>query len=107
MNFKETSIFTKQITELLSDDEYRKLQSLLNTHPNSGPIIPGTGGLRKLRWKVQGRGKSGGIRVIYYWFDPKDEILMLFMFLKNQQANLTAYQKKMLERAVKEEYHGK
>jgi mRNA-degrading endonuclease RelE of RelBE toxin-antitoxin system len=63
----ETPIFTRIIKEIMSDDEYRELQEALVNRPNSGDLIKKSGGLRKVRWKLQGRGKSGGIRVIYYW----------------------------------------
>ena len=63
----ETSVFTRRIKELMSDDEYRELQEALVIRPVRGVIIQGSGGLRKLRWKLEGKGKSGGIRVIYYW----------------------------------------
>jgi mRNA-degrading endonuclease RelE of RelBE toxin-antitoxin system len=68
---------------LLSDEEYRTLQLHLAAHPNSGAVIKGTGGLRKLRWSVAGRGKRGGARIIYYWAVSDNTILMLYGFPKN------------------------
>jgi mRNA-degrading endonuclease RelE of RelBE toxin-antitoxin system len=62
----ETPIFTKQLLATLSDDEYRLFQNMLLTRPDAGKVIPGSGGLRKLRWTAEGRGKRGGLRVIYY-----------------------------------------
>jgi mRNA-degrading endonuclease RelE of RelBE toxin-antitoxin system len=67
MQFIETSIFTRQVTSLLTDDEYSQLQVALFTHPEMGSIIPRSGGLRKVRWSMSGRGKRGGVRAIYYW----------------------------------------
>ena len=93
----ETSIFTKRVIEILSDDEYKELQSFLAANPDVGDIIPGSQGLRKLRWKSQGRGKRGGARVIYYWFKQEDLLLMLFMFRKNEQSDLTPAQVKQLK----------
>ena len=78
----ETSIFTRRIAELLSDDEYRELQATLVERPKAGPVIPGSGGLRKLRWSASGRGKRGGARVIYYWATEQDHLLMLFIYAK-------------------------
>ncbi len=62
----ETPIFTRLTNEMMTDDEYRELQEALVNRPESGDLIKKSGGLRKVRWKLQGRGKSGGIRVIYY-----------------------------------------
>ena len=65
MEFVETSIFTQRITKLLTDDEYYDLQAMLAEHPKAGDVIPGAGGLRKLRWRAAGRSKRGGLRIIY------------------------------------------
>jgi hypothetical protein len=100
----ETSIFTRQVQAFLSDEEYRHLQMTLVLHPDLGAVIPGSGGLRKVRWAVSGRGKRGGVRTIYYWAVLHDKILMLFMYTKNEQDNLTAEQLKVLRRIVEEEY---
>ncbi len=62
----ETPVFTKQVITLLNDDEYKMLQQYLICRPDAGALIVGGGGLRKLRWKLPGKGKSGGIRTIYY-----------------------------------------
>ena len=82
----ETSAFTKAISDLLDDDRYAALQEMLAENPDAGDLIPGTGGLRKLRWAVPGRGKRGGMRIIYYWVMPKDQIFMLLVYRKNQSA---------------------
>ena len=66
LTFVETKLFTKRLREYLADDEYRALQEALIANPQAGDIIRGSGGVRKLRWNVAGRGKRGGIRVIYY-----------------------------------------
>jgi len=100
----ETSFFTRQVQELLSAEEYRKLQMALILHPGMGPIIPGSGGLRKVRWSIGGRGKSGGVRTIYYWAVAADQILMLFLYAKNEQEDLTPDQLKVLRKIVEEEY---
>jgi mRNA-degrading endonuclease RelE of RelBE toxin-antitoxin system len=75
----ETSIFTRQVLALLADDEYRDLQEMLTNSPNVGSIIVGSGGLRKVRWGAQGKGKRGGVRVIYYWAVKPEQLLMLFI----------------------------
>jgi mRNA-degrading endonuclease RelE of RelBE toxin-antitoxin system len=96
MLFVETPVFTKRVLETLTDDEYRELQHFLVQCPDAGDIIPGGHGLRKLRWTISGRGKQGGTRVIYYWLRPRDTILMLFVFRKNERSDLTKDQLKTL-----------
>jgi mRNA-degrading endonuclease RelE of RelBE toxin-antitoxin system len=103
----ETSIFTKQIQMFLSDDEYRLLQAMLVERPDSGVVIPHSGGLRKIRWSAKGHGKSGGVRAIYYWLVSDERILMLFLYPKNIQDNLTPQQIKVLRQIIEEEYHGR
>ena len=102
--FRETSIFTRQITELLSDDELNALQWALMTDPESGDLIRGSGGLRKLRWAGSGRGKRGGLRIIYYWHVPGGSILLLLAYLKNEQDNLTTAQLKFLKSIIETEF---
>lgn len=67
MVIKETSVFTKQCLKLLDPESYRLLQLRLVSEPSAGDVIKGTGGLRKIRWQGSGRGKRGGVRVVYYW----------------------------------------
>ncbi len=103
MLFVETSVFTRQVQELLSDEAYRLLQLLLVDRPDSGPVISGSGGLRKVRWILQGRGKRGGVRVIYYWARESERILMLLMYAKNERDALSPTQLKGLRRVVETE----
>jgi len=100
----ETPIFTKQLLSALSDNDYRLFQTVLLERPDAGKVIPGSGGLRKLRWAAEGRGKRGGLRVIYYWF-MQGTILLLFIYPKNVQEDLTPDQLKQLKKVVEEEYH--
>ena len=67
MEIAETTIFTREITRILPDEEYQELQAFLVEHPKSGVVIKGSGGLRKIRWAIKNSGKSGGIRNIYYY----------------------------------------
>lgn len=101
----ETPIFTKQVLSTLSDDEYRLLQQVLLERPDAGKVISGSGGLRKLRWAAEGRGKRGGVRVIYYWLTAQSAILLLFIYPKNIQDDLTPDQLKKLKKIIEEEYH--
>ena len=101
MIFIETPTFTKEISSLISDDNYRMLQSALMLRPDSGKMIKGSGGLRKIRWNLPGSGKRGALRVIYYW-DPPDTIFMLFPYRKSDQEDLTSDQLKILRQVVKE-----
>jgi mRNA-degrading endonuclease RelE of RelBE toxin-antitoxin system len=103
MKIIETSIFTKKVISLLSDEEYRNLQNELILNPEKGKIMRGSGGLRKMRWGISGRGKSGGVRIIYYWVKNKETILMLIVYPKNEQDNLTPSQMKILKSIVEKE----
>lgn len=102
MVFVETPLFTKLIKELLTDDEYRELQEVLLTRPEAGDLIPGSGGLRKIRWRVAGKGKRGGIRVIYYWYKLEDSFYMLIAYKKSATEDLTKNQLKVLRQLVQE-----
>lgn len=104
MEIIETSIFTRQVNTLLSDDEYHQLQMALLLNPCLGQVIPGSGGLRKVRWSLAGRGKRGGARAIYYWVVNDEKILMLYLNAKNKQGNLTPDQLKTLRKIIEEEY---
>lgn len=103
MRFVETPVFTREVTELLSDEEYRGLQLALLFRPEQGPLIPRSGGLRKLRWRRGGGGKRGGLRVIYYWDKDADTVYMLFAYPKTKQEDLTSSQLRVLSKLVREE----
>ena len=102
MEFIETPVFTRLVLKLLPDDDYSELQRFLTEHPEAGAIIRGSGGIRKLRWTGSGRGKRGGLRVIYFWFVSDDQILMLLAYPKNEKDDLNADEIKVLRRLVQE-----
>ena len=102
MLFIETPIFTKLVTDLIPDEEYRKIQLALVLRPEAGKIIPGSGGLRKIRWKSVGGGKRGGLRLIYFWDVPQNRIYMLLIYKKSKQDDLTQNQLKLLRHLVRE-----
>lgn len=104
MVFIETSTFSRIIRSLLSDVEYRELQSALVEHPALGNLIRGGAGLRKLRWARKGAGKSGGIRTIYYWAVAHDQVLMVYAYPKNEMADLTDKQLAELAKVAKKEF---
>jgi hypothetical protein len=107
MKFIETTVFTRQIQELMVDDDYRLMQDTLLVRPELGSIIPGSGGIRKVRWGSQGRGKRGSNRVIYYWAVNDETLFMLLAYGKSKQENLSQSQVQTLKRMVKEEFnHG-
>jgi mRNA-degrading endonuclease RelE of RelBE toxin-antitoxin system len=103
MVFVEFPNFTKQVTGLLDDEDYRKLQAALIANPDLGDLIRGTGGLRKVRWSVKGRGKRGGVRVIYYWITRRDQVLLLVIYPKSARDDLTADERKLLAKLVERE----
>lgn len=100
----ETSLFTRRVFKLLKDEQYRELQAELVVDPTKGAIIRGSGGIRKLRWETEGRGKSGGVRVIYYWATIQSIVLMLLIYSKNEQDDLTPNQLKILRSIVEAEF---
>ncbi len=94
----ETPIFTADVRELLSDEEYSALQEHIVDHPNAGPVIAGTGGLRKIRWTVAGKGKRGGTRVIYYHVVAAAQIRMILIYRKGIKDDLTPREKAVLRK---------
>jgi len=103
MKIIETPIFSKRVREILDDEEYRALQNALVLNPESGKIMQGSGGIRKLRWSGSGRGKRGGSRVIYYWFKEQDNVLMLLIYTKKEKDDLTKAQLRVLQSIVESE----
>ncbi len=99
----ETKVFTRQITKLISDGEYRELQQELVSNPDAGDIIQHSGGLRKLRWRSATKGKRGGIRVIYYWYVRADEVYMLLAYGKGEKDDLSAKEVRRLREIIQEE----
>jgi hypothetical protein len=104
MRFVETPIFTKVIDRLIDAEAYRGLQIALMLRPEQGPVIRGGGGLRKVRWARPGGGKSGGLRVIYYWAPGEEAFYMLYVYAKNEQGDLTPAQTRALGQLVREEF---
>lgn len=99
----ETRIFTRLITELLTDESYRALQSALVLRPEQGAVMQGAHGLRKIRWTQPGRGKRGALRVFYYWDRAAERLYMIYVIEKSRQADLTPAQTRELGRVVREE----
>jgi mRNA-degrading endonuclease RelE of RelBE toxin-antitoxin system len=101
MIFIETSTFTKLIGSYLTDDEYLGLQKFLLKHPDAGKVVPGSGGVRKIRWVMAGKGKSGGIRVIYYWKRQDDEIWLLTVYGKSKRETIPGHILKKIAEEIK------
>jgi hypothetical protein len=104
MRLVETPVFTRRISTVLDDDQYRFLQRALALRPEQGALIRGSGGLRKLRWSVPGLGKRGSARVIYCWNKPTETFFMLFAYTKQEQGDLTPKQVKILGQLVRKEF---
>ena len=104
MLIQETEFFSRRVQRLLDPESYRLLQLRLAADPEAGSLVSGTGCLRKIRWRTLGKGKRGGVRVIYYWAGAHKTILMLMIFAKNGQSDLSPEQMAILRRIVEEEY---
>jgi mRNA-degrading endonuclease RelE of RelBE toxin-antitoxin system len=100
----ETPIFTRIIQRLIPEEEYRLFQLHLVNRPEAGKIIVGSGGLRKVRWSAGGHGKSGGIRIIYYWVVSRDTILLVYAYPKSRQDDLAPEQLQQVRKLVEKEY---
>ncbi len=90
----ESSSFARRAQKLLSREEYDALILSLALHPEAGDEIPGTGGVRKVRFAARGKGKSGGVRAVYYYYDCESPLYAILLYGKNEQVNLTAEQKR-------------
>lgn len=102
ISFIESKLFTRLVGDYLADEEYARLQAALVEDPERGALVPGSGGVRKLRWAQPGRGKRGGIRVIYYARTREGVIWMLTLYAKNEEESIPAH----VLRAIKEEIDG-
>ena len=100
VTFVETKLFTQLVLDYLSDDEYAAMQQFLVVNPEAGDVIPASGGVRKLRWGVAGRGKRGGLRVIYFLRRRNDEVWMLTLYAKNVADNIPAKVLKKIKEAI-------
>ena len=102
MTFTEHPLFTKRITDLLSDDEYRDVQAELAANPEAGDVIRGLGGLRKIRLALPGRGKRGSARVLYLLFVRAETVFLLYVFTKGEFGDLPPDKKRVIKALVEE-----
>src|ERR1017187_1130538 len=102
MEFVEAPPFTRRLLEYLTEDAYRELQARLGANPELGDLMPGTGGFRKMRWADvrRGKGRRGGLRVIYYHFPSDHQIWLMTIYDKDEASDLSAKQKKTLKDSV-------
>lgn len=100
--FTETERFTRKALKLIGEDGIAAIQSYLCRYPDDGSVIPGTSGIRKLRWAVLGHGKKGGARLIYFFAVNKERILLLDIYAKNEKSDLAREELKELNNAVME-----
>ena len=98
-------MFTRLLSDYLTDENYRELQRTLMENPEMGDVIPGTAGFRKIRWEEarRGKGKRGGLRVIYYYLSADHQIWFFTLYDKDEAVNLTTEEKKVLKKAIRAE----
>jgi len=102
MEFIETTAFTKHVYDYLSEDEFLGLQRFLLRYPEYGKVVRGSGGVRKVRWAVSGKGKSGGVRVIYYFKRQDSEIWLLTIYRKNEVENIPAHILRRIAKGIRD-----
>ena len=102
MVFIETNAFRTSAAKLLDEDDLAALQTVLMLHPDAGDVIPGSGGLRKVRVPAKGKGKRGGARVIYYWVQTDGQILLLYAYAKTDRSDVTAQQIRAIRKLIEE-----
>jgi hypothetical protein len=102
MVFAEMLAFVKSTQDIFNDEDIRALQNHLLENPESGVVIMGTGGVRKLRWAAKNKGKSGGVRVVYFYVRSDQWIYLLYAYLKNVKTDLTSSEKKAFLALTKE-----
>ena len=100
--FVEAPLFTKLVGEYLTDSEYAALQQALAVNPELGDVIPGSGGVRKLRWGTRGRGKRGGVRVIYFVRNEAGVIWMLTIYAKNVAETIPSHVLRRIRREIED-----
>jgi mRNA-degrading endonuclease RelE of RelBE toxin-antitoxin system len=103
MIFIETSIFTKLLPKYLTDDEYRLFQRYLLLNPEAGDLVRGSGGVRKVRWALEGKGKRGGIRIMYYWKKSDMEIWLLTLYSKSEKGTIPGHILKKIAEEIENE----
>lgn len=101
-SFIETRLFTRLVQEYLTDDAYSGLQQALIENPDCGPVIPGSGGVRKMRWAARGRGKRGGYRIVYYLRRHHGIIWLLTMYPKNVADTIPAHILKQIREEIED-----
>ena len=100
MTVVETPFFLRKASALLAEEERSELIVFLGMNPEAGAVVPDAGGVRKVRWAAQGRGKRGGVRVVYYFHSETFPLFLLTVYAKNQKANLTKAERQEFKKLV-------
>lgn len=109
MEFIEAPLFARLLSEYLDDDDYREIQLQLVEDPEAGDLLPGTGGFRNLRWRDRrrGKGKRGGLRIIYHYFMADSQIWFMTLYGKDEVDDLSSNEKRLLKAAIERGSRGR
>ena len=109
MEFIESPAFSRHLSRYLSDEGYRALQNDLARNPQAGDLMPGTGGFRKVRWADprRGKGRRGGLRIVYHYFARDHEIWLMTIFDKDEASDLSPKEKRTLKAAIETEHEAR
>ena len=98
----ELESFIKSSNKIMKEDEIKEFIDHISLNPKTGDVIPDTGGIRKVRWKIKNKGKRGGARIIYFYYNENVPLFLLYAYAKNEETDLSSTKKKVMKNLVNE-----